>query len=336
MRISGHFQDGKQSRRQAAVLLVKSGTLRIVEPHDVALEAWPLHAVQISTRLGSTPRVLRFPNDSSFETDDHTAVERIQGAATAFPRWLHRVESRLGYLAAALILAAGVAWGAVQWGVPALARHVAFALPHTVGAHAERAALAMLDGTFLAPSRLEADAQYRLQQTFAPYLEATAAAPRMRVLFRDGSDTLGANALALPGGSIVLTDQLVTLAANDEELIAVLAHEAGHVARRHGLRRSIQASALGTLALLVVGDVSSIPSVAAAVPLILAERGYSRAFEREADQYARVTLRRHGIDPGHLAALLRRLDPAAEHDHGYLSTHPSTRERAEALLAIER
>ena len=43
------------------------------------------------------------------------------------------------------------------------------------------------------------------------------------------SDAIGANAMALPSGTIVVTDGLVTLAEDDREILGVLAHEAGHV-----------------------------------------------------------------------------------------------------------
>lgn len=48
---------------------------------------------------------------------------------------------------------------------------------------------------------------------------------------------IGANAFALPDGTLVVTDELVELAGdNDDEVLAVLAHELGHIHERHGLR----------------------------------------------------------------------------------------------------
>jgi Zn-dependent protease with chaperone function len=80
----------------------------------------------------------------------------------------------------------------------------------------------------------------------------------------------------------MMTDQPVERARHDEELIAILAHEIGQIAGRHALRRTLQASALSLLALLVFGDVAPVPALAASIPLILTEMGYSRDFEREA------------------------------------------------------
>ena len=143
---------------------------------------------------------------------------------------------------------------------------------------------------------------------------------------------------------MIFTDQLVTLAERDEELLGVLAHEIGHIERRHGLRQVLQGSALGLLAMTVTGDLSSVSSLVASIPLILTQLGYSRDFEHEADRFAADLLASHGIDAAHLGALLLRLEsamrdcPAAERcadpDGGwssYLSTHPPTAERLPRL-----
>jgi Zn-dependent protease with chaperone function len=58
----------------------------------------------------------------------------------------------------------------------------------------------------------------------------------MQLLFRDGG-SVGANAFALPGGTVIATDQFIQLSENDDEIIAVLAHEIGHVRHQHSLRQ---------------------------------------------------------------------------------------------------
>ena len=71
------------------------------------------------------------------------------------------------------------------------------------------------------------------------------------------------------------------------------------------------------------------------MPTLLLERGYSRRFEYEADAYSASFLRSRQIDPMALGEMLRRLMAAHGVDEdgagSYLATHPSTRERIEAL-----
>ena len=86
---------------------------------------------------------------------------------------------------------------------------------------------------------------------------------------------MGANAFALPNGTIVVTDDLVKLAEHDDELVAVLAHEIGHVVSRHALRRVLQDSGVMLLVAGITGDIVSISSLAAALPTLLIEAKYS-------------------------------------------------------------
>lgn len=333
MRIEGCFFDGASSRRHAASVQVDGDTVRVEGAHGELLAPLPLAALRCSSRVGDTPRFLRFPGGQRFETADNAAVDRLFAARAPLAGLAHRLESKLRYALAGLALTIAFVWGGTQWGVPALARIAAFSLPAEVNAHADRLVLEVLDRQMLAPSRLPAAEQARLQQVFAPLLAEAGRGQPVRVLFRDAGDTIGANAMALPAGTIVLTDQLVRLAGHDEELVAVLAHEIGHVVHRHAMRGSIQASATGLLAALVVGDVSSVSSAVTALPLILTRLGHSRAFEHEADDHAVATLRRHGIAPHRHADVLRRLDPSKDERGAYLSTHPPTAERIRRILS---
>ena len=145
----------------------------------------------------------------------------------------------------------------------------------------------------------------------------------------------GANAFALPSGVIVFTDALIELAQDDREIIAVLAHESGHLEQRHALRTVLQNSVALVALALITGDVSSATAFGGALPAFLLQNRFSREFEREADAHAVAVLRRAGIDPALLATMLERLtkstgepDPKLLH---YLSTHPSTPERIETI-----
>src|SRR5690606_4047665 len=127
-----------------------------------------------------------------------------------------------------------------------------------------------------------------------------------RIEFRRGGD-FGANALALPHGALVVTDELVFLLEDDRELLGVLAHEIGHVVHRHALRSVLQNSAVFVVIALVTGDVSSGAVLGGALPAFLLQRRFSRAFEREADAHALATLRAAKIPPQHFAEALERL-----------------------------
>jgi Zn-dependent protease with chaperone function len=232
-----------------------------------------------------------------------------------------------------LIVAAGY-----HYGIPIAARFVAFRIPAAVTTAISDRILDSLDGEALQPSTL---AEVRQQQLTSAFADLEAPGGGYRPIFRD-SPALGANALALPSGTIVVTDALVQLARDDREIMGVLAHEAGHIRARHGLRLVLQNSALTLVTGWIVGDVTSVIAVA---PAVLLQTKYSRDFEREADAIAADTLRAHGIPPSVLADLLERIDVRDRSGEGvedgetpggtqlldYTSSHPPTRERLDYL-----
>jgi Zn-dependent protease with chaperone function len=148
--------------------------------------------------------------------------------------------------------------------------------------------------------------------------------------------------LPSPSGIVVLTDELVKIAKNDDEIVAVLAHELGHVERRHTMRHILQSSATGLVMATLTGDILSVTSLSATLPTALVEAKFSRDFEREADDAAARYLKTNGIPLRRFADILQRLQ--TEYDKktgkgkeeetftGYLSTHPQTRERIERFM----
>jgi hypothetical protein len=118
-------------------------------------------------------------------------------------------------------------------------------------------------------------------------------------------------------------------------LLAVLAHEAGNVAHRHGVQRIIQDSLLIFAVRAVTGDVSGTSELFLGLPVVLTELACSREFEREADRYALDYLASQSVSSRHFARLMRRIE-AHQRPEGpdlqgrwanYLSTHPLTAER---------
>jgi predicted Zn-dependent protease len=121
--------------------------------------------------------------------------------------------------------------------------------------------------------------------------------------------------------------------ANDEQLRAVLAHEVahndlGHVAKAQRLAAGVQ---LGSEILEQV-----IPKAAIITPIAgtLITRKYSRTEELEADKHAVTLLRRVGSSKESLEntlAWLQRTSGGDDGGGGWLSTHPGTSDRIQAL-----
>ncbi len=325
MKVSAVHYDGRSSARRQVLIEDEAGGIHVAgEGIDVR---WPLKNVRISSRVGDSARLLYFPDGSQCETTDNEGVDRMLAQLAPARRFsLHVLERSVTYALVALALTGFAAWGIVVYGIPALAKEVALRLPPSTQRHVGADALRALDETLFAPSALPPEQQARLRQL----LSGMVGQADVRLELRAGK-RLGANALALPSGIIVLTDELVKLAVDDEELIAVLAHELGHIQHRHLLRLVLQNSAAVVFIALAVGDLSSLTSLAAALPAFLLQMKYSREFELEADDFALAFLAARGIRGEKLGALLERIEAKRGRGPGleYLSTHPGTRERAE-------
>jgi Zn-dependent protease with chaperone function len=339
--ITGNWYDGRTSTAVGAKCTIyDSGAIRVVRQNDGhVLATLSRFLIKTSPRLANTPRYLYFPAGEKMETNDNDTVDRLtdQFQQTSRMRLVHILESRWRYILLAVLFMGVFLWGSIRYGVPFVAKQIAYRLPPSIHRVASEQTLAMLDRAMLDPSALEDATQQRVLAHFAPVL---AAHPDLdlKVLFRKGG-AIGPNALALPDGTIIFTDEIVHIAHNDDELLTVLVHEVGHVIHRHGMRSVIQDSLLAFTLLAMTGDVSGSSELFLGLPVLLTELAYSRGFEREADRYALSYLKAHNLRTDHFAHLMRRIDQTDVARQGeskrkwrsYLSTHPLTEERIRAF-----
>ena len=361
-RISGIYFDGRSSRDRAATLLVMGEQVILsVQPEGSAAqleERWTLAQLGIEPPLARVRRVIRLPNGGRFETLDDASVSALE-ALTGRNKGLNRVRRIEGSWAltlGALLTLGAFVWGFLTFGLPALARSASKATPSSVLASFDREAINLLDnGSFMSPSQLSAARQAQIQKEFTEVKRWAGGAYPYRLLLRNGepeSDKgggfgIGANAFALPNGTIVMTDQLVDLAQSDRELMGVLAHETGHVTHRHALSSVYQGLGLTLLGTAITGDLISAGTFAAAVPTALLKNGYSRQAETQSDEVAGQYLKEKYGTTKPLRDILARLekdDKAAKEsdikqgssNDDMLQTHPGTAQRLTHLREIEQ
>ncbi|WP_338667770.1 M48 family metalloprotease [Pseudodesulfovibrio methanolicus] len=154
------------------------------------------------------------------------------------------------------------------------------------------------------------------------------------------------NALSAPGGFVFVTKGLLGCCRSEDAMASVLAHEIGHVQRKHGLQ-AIQKSRItgGATALALTGTATlsggTLKEVTQTfddsiqdITTTMIDSGYSRTFEKEADHDAVVILQRMGYDPNAIVDMLNvmrtRFTPQSK---GFARTHPSPKERINNVLA---
>ena len=318
--------------RRASALAVR------VEAHGAYLLLWdgtvtgrvPRSGIVADAPVPGVPRTLRLPDGASIETVDRAAVEALWPVRGRIERLAYALESRWPAVLACLVAAAAGVWFLIAVVLPQAAEPVARGMSPRVDEFLGKQVLSTLDGRIFAPSDLPQAQQEAWQAKFDAFVAGEPGADRYSLVFRHAG---APNAFALPDGTIVVTDEMVRAVGNDDELRAVFAHEIGHVRGRHALRLVLQRSGVAILLTAVAGDAIGVTYLAAALPSMLLQSGYSREFEVEADDAALAQLKRHGVSPQVFADLMRRLErqePAARKQGAvsrYLGSHPATEER---------
>ncbi len=170
------------------------------------------------------------------------------------------------------------------------------------------------------------------------------------------------NAFALPGGHIFVTQGMLRLGLDDDMLAALLGHEIGHVVKEHGVKMQRRQALMQVLSqALTIGVLVSAsqqgrrrdrdgiqapydprvgeddPGAAmvqgtVATSLIVSElllRGYSRDFEREADDEGQRFAVGAGYAPAGMRGLMALMEARLPQSkaYGYWQTHPFFDER---------
>jgi len=301
------YFDGRSSRPHQVQAWFEAGQLHL-RGTDVE-QVLDARQVQWPERTRSGPRLAHLPGGASLQGADAAAWDAwVQSGGRTDSLVVRAQQSWRGVLVSLALIVVFMGAGYL-WGLPWLARTVADHLPDSVENQVAEVALGQIE-RFMKPSQLTPQEQQAVEQAWNQVLQAHTAAQAARgvtvrpsrLLIRHSG--IGPNALALPGGTMIVTDDLVRLLQHDGQVVAgVLAHELGHVQHRHGMRMVVQVGVLGFVTSLLWGDYSS---VLATIPLWLGQAHYSREAEREADAYSAQALRDAGLSPAIMVTLFER------------------------------
>ena len=152
-----------------------------------------------------------------------------------------------------------------------------------------------------------------------------------RWLVVDRPDT---NALAAPGGVVLVFSGLLLAADSPEELAGVLAHEVAHAELRHGLQGIVKSAGVQAGGAWLLGDVGS--AMMSGVLSDLLDMKFSRSAEEQADQEGLRRLAAARINPAGMVTFMEKLAKKEEGAQlpAWLSTHPGSEERAAQLRGM--
>ncbi len=315
--LPGRYNDGRSAASRAVRVTPSPAGLDIRGEDGLLVAFWRLADLHADGDLPAGKGVrLRCASDP----DARLSLEQAE-----FIRPLLPARRRFAWGKAAAVLGVVAAMAVGLWqGIPAGARWIGAMVPlaweHRWGDSLAQG-LEQRWGTCRQPAGEAALhlLSARLSTTVAPELR-----PRRVVVVRQADQ----NAIALPGGTVMVFSGLLAQAGGPDELAGVLAHEFTHLHLRHPTAAMIRAIGVGAVVTLITGDTSGLIATGAAMALAGA---YSREDEAAADAGAVALLTRAGMGSGGLAAFFRRLDDRPAMIPAWLSTHPDSQARAQAV-----
>lgn len=326
--------DGKSSKENPVVLSFGLSAMQVAGAEREF--SVPFKEIKIQERFKNTARRVRLPANQELiiplESDERfmRLVSAGFGSLTALRYRPPSIRRSLIYLFSIIL----IGYYAYALGLPPLSKYLAAHIPEKMLEPLGKQVLETLDHALLKPTALS-DQEKAMVQAALGDLELVMPAQYKNFFslqFRRGAQ-LGANAMALPGGIVLVTDEIVKIAASKERILSVLAHELGHHVHKHMLQKLVQGSLISAVLAMIGGDIASLTTGLASM---LMQARYSQALETEADDYAATLLKQLNLKPELLGDMLTDMDKASSLGgvsifERYLSSHPATSQRVQRL-----
>ena len=199
-----------------------------------------------------------------------------------------------------------------------------------------------MQGFLFGPTQIPQDQQDEIRQRMDEMIAIADLESRPDLYFHS-SPRLGANAVAFPGGPIVVTDDLINILDNQNMVMAVIAHELSHVEDRHSLKQIIDSIGLIAMSVYLFGGDESVIAELSAFGVNYWGYKNSRDFETAADLRGVEILHVNAIDAETYIAALQKIQDSiceqyqtsgaacAEAGTSWLSTHPSFSDRIDTI-----
>ncbi len=342
MILEGYYQCPGRAAREAARLLLNDAGEGVTLQRDGERRYFSLPQVSVSASLGSIPLTLTFPDGGRFVPADD-ALFRQWFYQRRSPGLVHRLERYKRGVLLTLLLSILSTLAYLYLVLPWASSEIALRIPTTAEQRLGKNSLEFLQQSGFKPTALPMEKQQAVQKLFMQVMPAQMRHERTPLKLQLMASPLEANAFMLPDGTLVISDDLVTLATNDDGLAAVMLHEMGHHAYRHPMRMVVRSSLVALTFMWMTGDVSGIGDTLLQSASFMHEMQFSRAMEREADDWAIAEMQRQRRSLSAMEDIYRALQQTAGNKTTaslkmpeWLSTHPDMPARLEAIEAARQ
>ncbi|MGQ8365145.1 M48 family metallopeptidase [Glaciecola sp. 1036] len=331
------YPSGSSSCQQIQLKCYDSGMFSF-DSETVESKDYYIADHNISDKLGNLPREIAIKEvgllvvESTTEFDTWLAQHKSER--------LHKFESNKKMIVASFFAVPITLYLLFKFAVPYAAVAFADIVPYGAVKIASKQTLDTLEATILDPTELPSEFVDETTEYWDELLyQLDTEHLHFHIQFRN-SETMGANAFALPDGTIVFTDQLVELFEQDRDLLtSVLLHEVGHVEEKHSMRLIAETLVSSLVISYFFGDVSGVLEVLGGVTTTVTNNQFTQDLEWEADNFALEQLPTLGLEPKLFADAMEKF--AEEYGKGggkleeFLSSHPLVRQRIENALNAE-
>ena len=308
---SGTFYDGKSANTYPVKILLTKAQMELVFPDGHRI-LWPYSAINLSKTSTTGPVRLerhspnpdRVPESVVIE-DPHFLEEANRVAPEALGNvWNqpHKRKMRYGLMILACVILPPFVFAIWAYGIPAMTNAVADHIPTE---WEERLGQSYFQALFQ-KSIKEPDPQVRkaLDVISKRLLTAVPDQPYQFRIYVHPSKMV--NAMALPGGTIIVFQGLINITETPEELAGVLAHEFQHVLKRHSTRGIIRSEAINVFATIVSGD--SLMNVILQAGGMIEFLRFSRELESQADSEGMKMMLAAQVDPQGMVRMFESLE----------------------------
>jgi Zn-dependent protease with chaperone function len=208
--VAATFFDGRSSRAQAVQLDVNASGVLGIHAAD-----WQrsdlLSGIRVTPRVAGIHRTLVLPGGGQLQVEDNDAVDAWFPNSDRTAAWIDRLERHSVAVAASLLVTVLSIVFVIFVGIPYAAGKIATHIPPSVAREMGEQSVSLLGRFGFDKSQLPKKRRAELQAVFKRYVADLPDPAHYELHFLDAKMP---NAFALPGGIIVVTDELVRLVDN--------------------------------------------------------------------------------------------------------------------------
>lgn len=336
MKISGKYYFSNSPKFVEVSIELSKSEIKIISLDGKVIFETSKDLVKDSYSILGASSKLDFYNGSSFIPDDPSIRWNWN---TNSSRFAEKLSKNFKFIISIFVVIPLFIWLITFQAMPRLSYNIAKEVSDESKALISENLISYLMKEDLQESDVDLNEKKSLEKYFYTSLEKLNISQDKYELLFYKSATFGANALALPDGKIILTDQLYSrLIDKPDAVLAILLHEVGHVEENHGLRQIIQSLGVGLIFILITGDVQGLSETLVSSSFILIQQSFSRTMETEADAFSINSLKRLGISTDEFITAMEAIIDSNESDNWeekiyfkYLSSHPGLKDRIEMI-----